>query len=218
MKRRTLTLTLCILACVALIGVGFASWVITNDVAGTADGTVEVDTVDDQTHKITVLTTDAKVVFGPKTETQGSNWLRYNATGDKAEKLTVEIEFTVTNPDSLDDQAPFAFTLEEADADGYYAKALEKDYVAALPTTGVGIECVAVEGTSEKYKVTITFAWGVAFGNENPSVYYNAHTANEKIEGTEVTYAEDAKTKLTAEAFTNLAKATFKLTITPKTK
>lgn len=217
MKRRTLTLTLCILACVALIGVGFASWIITNDVAATADGTVEVDTVDDQTHKITVTTTDAKVVFGPKTEAQGSNWLRYNSTGGKAEKLTVEIEFTVTNPGSLA-ETPFEFKLVEADAEKCYEAAVTANYVAALPTTGNGIAYEVLDAEAGKYKVTITFAWGSAFGGNNPSVYYNAHTANEKIAETEVTYAEDASTKLNSEAFTNLAKATFKLTITPKTK
>ena len=47
MKRKTLTLTLSILACLALIGVGFASWIISADTSTTAQGSFIVDTVTD---------------------------------------------------------------------------------------------------------------------------------------------------------------------------
>lgn len=47
MKRKTLTLTLSILACLALIGVGFASWVISADTSTNATGSFIVDTVTD---------------------------------------------------------------------------------------------------------------------------------------------------------------------------
>ena len=40
MKRKTLTLTLSILACLALIGVGFASWIISADTSATAQGSL----------------------------------------------------------------------------------------------------------------------------------------------------------------------------------
>lgn len=47
MKRKTLTLTLSILACLALIGVGFASWIISADTSTNAKGSFIVDTVTD---------------------------------------------------------------------------------------------------------------------------------------------------------------------------
>lgn len=47
MKRKTLTLTLSILACLALIGVGFASWIISAGATKNAEGSFIVDTVTD---------------------------------------------------------------------------------------------------------------------------------------------------------------------------
>ena len=47
MKRKTLTLTLSILACLALIGVGFASWIISANTSTKAEGSFIVDTVTD---------------------------------------------------------------------------------------------------------------------------------------------------------------------------
>lgn len=40
MKRKTLTLTLSILACLALIGVGFASWIISAGKTETVTGNI----------------------------------------------------------------------------------------------------------------------------------------------------------------------------------
>ena len=52
MKRKTLTLTLSILACLALIGVGFASWIISADAIKEAEGNIIVDTVTDKSYVI----------------------------------------------------------------------------------------------------------------------------------------------------------------------
>ena len=52
MKRKTLTLTLSILACLALIGVGFASWIISADATKNEKGNIIVDTVKDKSYVI----------------------------------------------------------------------------------------------------------------------------------------------------------------------
>ena len=53
MKRKTLTLTLSILACLALIGVGFASWVISAGKTETVTGNIVVDDVSDKRISLT---------------------------------------------------------------------------------------------------------------------------------------------------------------------
>ena len=48
MKRKTMTLVLCLLAALALVSVGFASWVISADANKTVSGNIKVDTVEDK--------------------------------------------------------------------------------------------------------------------------------------------------------------------------
>ena len=45
MKRKTMTLVLCLLAALALVSVGFASWVISADAQGNKEGQIIVDAV-----------------------------------------------------------------------------------------------------------------------------------------------------------------------------
>ena len=66
MKRKTLTLTLSILACLALIGVGFASWIIFANAVDKAEGNIIVDTVADKTYVVSGSWLDGKssITFG----------------------------------------------------------------------------------------------------------------------------------------------------------
>ena len=98
MKRRTLTLTLSILACIALIGVGFASWVITKEDSQEVSGNITVDTVQDKAHLITIIddaTKDLNVYFGAPKNPIENAWLK-NDTMDK-EDLVASFKIEVTN-------------------------------------------------------------------------------------------------------------------------
>ena len=64
MKRKTLTLVLCLLTVMSLVGVGFASWVISADTSVEETGKIVVDTVTDNRLTLEVGTVANKdIVF-----------------------------------------------------------------------------------------------------------------------------------------------------------
>ena len=67
MKRKSLTLLVCLLACLALGSVGFAAWVITNDANAQDTGTIRVDVVKDARLSISAeITEGERIIFGAK--------------------------------------------------------------------------------------------------------------------------------------------------------
>ena len=197
MKRKTLTLTLSILACLALIGVGFASWVISAEVSATpAEGSFIVDTVNDKSYKVegAWLDSQSKITFGaPATMNASNPWLTNDSEG-KTENLTVKYQLTVTygNGTKATGIANKITAVVTAPADKNYTAAVNGKLIIA-PTNATVVE--APEGNG-KYNITVTYQWGEHFGNVNPYTYYNAKTATDKLSGTETTYMQDAKTSL----------------------
>lgn len=197
MKRKTLTLTLSILACLALIGVGFASWVISAEVSATpAEGSFIVDTVNDKSYKVegAWLGSQSKITFGaPATMNASNPWLTNDSEG-KTENLTVTYQLTVTygNGTKATGIANKITAVVTAPADKNYTAAVNGKLIIA-PTNATVVE--APEGNG-KYNITVTYQWGEHFGNDNPYTYYNAKTATDKLSGTETTYMQDAKTSL----------------------
>ena len=98
MKRRNLTLSICILAVLALISVGFASWIITNPNSGKeAPGTIIVDDVTSEVFSITPTwdtTSNGKIVFGKPVDyvEKENDWL----TSDSTDKENLEAVLTIT--------------------------------------------------------------------------------------------------------------------------
>lgn len=198
MKRKTLTLTLSILACLALIGVGFASWIISAEVSATpAEGSFIVDTVTDRSYKVegAWLSNQSNITFGaPTTMNNVENaWLTNNSE-DKKENLTVTYQLTVKYGDNtpatgIKDKI---ITTVSAPADPNYTAAVNGGLIIA-PTNATVVE--APEGNG-KYNITVTYQWGEHFGKVNPYTYYNLKNATEKLNGSETTYMQDAKTSL----------------------
>ena len=196
MKRKTLTLTLSILACLALIGVGFASWIISADTSTTAQGSFIVDTVADKTYVVSGewLENKSSIIFGaPATMNAKNPWLTNNSEG-KTENLTVTYQLTVTYGDGTKATgiANKITALVTAPENANYTAAVNGKLIIA-PTNATVVE--APEGNG-KYNITVTYQWGEHFGNVNPYTYYNATTATDKLSGTETTYMQDAKTSL----------------------
>ncbi len=196
MKRKTLTLTLSILACLALIGVGFASWIISANTSTTAQGSFIVDTVNDKSYKVegAWLNSQSKITFGaPATMNAVNPWLTNDSEG-KTENLKVTYQLTVTYGDETPATgiANKITALVTAPENANYTAAVNGKLIIA-PTNATVVE--APEGNG-KYNITVTYQWGEHFGNVNPYTYYNAKTATDKLSGTETTYMQDAKTSL----------------------
>lgn len=196
MKRKTLTLTLSILACLALIGVGFASWIISANTSTKAEGSFIVDTVADKTYVVSGewLENKSSIIFGaPATMNAENPWLTNNSEG-KTENLTVTYQLTVTYGDKTKATgiANKITALVTAPENANYTAAVNGKLIIA-PTNATVVE--APEGNG-KYNITVTYQWGEHFGNVNPYTYYNAKTATDKLSGTETTYMQDAKTSL----------------------
>ncbi len=175
MKRKTLTLTLCLLVCLSLIGVGFASWIITKNVDENADGNIVVDVVEDQRYSIEYEWVDSKssLVFGynPSVTQMENAWLT-NTTTDttKNENLTVTLKVTVKNAGAAIDKEPVSTVSIVDDANTNWAKAKAANLVTDPTVTVTKVEG---EGNTGVYNITITAAWGTAFDSTNPYTYYN---------------------------------------------
>lgn len=215
MKRKTLTLTLSILACLALIGVGFASWIISADAADKAEGSFIVDTVNDKSYKVegTWLNNQSKITFGaPATMNNTSDtWLTNDST-DKKENLTVTYQLTVTygNGSKAAGIANKITAVVNAPENANYTAAVNGKLIIA-PTNATVEE--TGEGTGV-YNITVTYQWGEHFGKVNPYTYYNAKTATDTLTDSTTTYMQDAKTSLdTLSKIEEAVKFTLNITV-----
>lgn len=198
MKRKTLTLTLSILACLALIGVGFASWIISADTsAKPAEGSFIVDTVTDESYNVEGVWSgnQSKITFGAPATMNNTEktWLTNDST-DKKENLTVTYQLTVTYGGTtpatgIANKITAVVTAPENES---YTAAVNGGLIIA-PTNATVEE--APEGNG-KYNITVTYQWGEHFGKVNPYTYYNLKNATDKLNGSETTYMQDAKTSL----------------------
>lgn len=220
MKRKTLTLTLSILACLALIGVGFASWIISANTSTEAKGSFIVDTVSDKSYTVTGDWKDKKseIIFSAPTGDTTSGWLTNDSA--KKENLTVTYQLTVKYGDNtpatgIKDKI---ITTVSAPADPNYTAAVNGGLISA-PTSATVEETAEGSGI---YNITVTYKWGKHFADSaeasegvNPYTYYNGKEATGKLNGSETTYMQDAKTSL--ETLSKIeASVKFTLSITVK--
>lgn len=171
-----------ILACLALIGVGFASWVISAGKSATATGNIVVDDVSDKRISLTYEWVDGKssIIYGwdENYVTKEKDWLKNN-TVDKKADLDLTLKVTVKDGNNnLYDPESISATIT---ADEAYTTALGKGVVGALPTL------TAVKESTGVYNIVIVFTWGEHFGGNNPLAFYNDGTKTAK------TYEEYAK-------------------------
>lgn len=207
-NKKSVFLVSSILGCTALVSVGFAAWVITGSPAEkTADGTIQVDTVD---NNIVSFVNDQckwngsnQIIFGGVAAEEG-DWL----VNETLQNLTVTYRFVIENYEALDSVTA---TITASDSEKYQ-DAVEAGYIAALPTfepieKGEGFATVAGQPTQMSYDLEITFNWGEYFGSKNPMDYYNDGKK------TAATHGAEAEQKLT-ELYTLLSGVTYTLTLT----
>ena len=208
MKRRSLTLLVCLLACLALGSVGFAAWVITNDANAQDTGTIRVDVVKDARLSISAeITEGEQIIFGAKEKDSSvaNSWMKYEETDDAGvklnENLKAKIKIVIGNFDYLD---TLTITLTE-DTSAYYAQALAAEYVAALPVitkTAAELKDIADADADDENKIEngtltvyldIKFKWGEAFDGKNPIDYYNGFEYSDDLADESIEKLDDLR-------------------------
>lgn len=164
-KAKSLTFGIAILSSAAIVSTGFAAWVIGGGAEASVSGTITADTVVNREHTIAFAggTNLGEIFFGaPTTPTETTyHWL--GTEGDKKEKLSIEITFTVDNVadielDNTEDKIKNIIDIEnttsktrfeevEPSEGGAKYSTLagpDKNYLAALPAIKLGGEATFV--------------------------------------------------------------------------
>ncbi len=213
MKKKAMIMAVASLGSMALIGTGFAGWVISADTKTSASGVITAYDVQDQRLKVTEGTwktpvseskKSGKIVYGSPASTTGieSPWFTFGSV--ETEVLTNEYTFTVASGDA-NDKAAFTVTptlaIEEKLVDTKNAwNTAKTDGIVANPKAEVTSTVANLDGTTGvEVKVSVTFAWGEHFkvGTEvkNPYFFYNSKKVGDKIDATEgqtKTWGDDA--------------------------
>ena len=196
-KTRIITLASLILCCMAIVGVGFAAWIITGDASSTQTGSITVDTVQDHRFVIDVIAKDdAKAgsyvdtdmnLGGPTSAVPG--WLVYDG---ETEDLEAVLVVKVKNYDK-------GLELTAEITDKGYENLVTQEYieelkvvVAELKVDGNHLTETDSEGFNYGYyTITITTKWGNLFDGLNPIEYFNQSGKSSAADGDEAFAALD---------------------------
>lgn len=230
MKRKTLTIAISIFALIAIVSVGFASWVISRPLQ-TKDGkgNITVETVN-ETSTNTILsvvldgdgyeeTSNGEIHFGkPSDEYLNSNpisgddflaeddrWFSFDSS-TKVQSLSVSGTINLASElVNTVDKLHISVAGDERFTAAKGANYVE-DFVISISSDDGSIdENGYITSSKSEIHFTLTINWGSAFGNENPYYYYN------KVANTYESKKNDAKTAL--EGINNLNNAIFTVTV-----
>lgn len=213
MKRRSLTLVLCLLATLSLASVGFAAWVISAGDTENLTGNFQVDTVQDKRLVITNVQKSAPdFVFGKGTKGTNS-WLDADSVAAAVISITVTFDVDFKNNEEVVTEdvkdGDVVTKAKNADVTAVWDAAtkellegaVEAGYIAAVPE--LEVTETATKGT---FQVVVTFDWGTLFNSENPYKWYNDNDHDDiltidakgipAVSGTEIDYATHASTYL----------------------
>ncbi len=191
MKKKAMIMAVASLGSMALIGTGFAGWVISANATTSASGVVTAFDVADHRLVVEGGTWDkanddgnGEIIFGTNNKTGlTNNWFSFSSgVGEKAEQLEIVYTFKVKSKDA-NDTGKFTVAQQEgenkfkltAGAENWNnAKTL--GLVAAEPdvkfdTPADDAYTLAAAGTT--VKMTVTFKWGSHFEQKNPLEFYN---------------------------------------------
>lgn len=195
MKRKTLTLTLSLLVCFALIGVGYASWIITNTNTSDLEGNIVIDSVEDKRLTVvyewvtdstgTILLDDGDetkndegkvsptLAYGMKTGVTGApTWLSNDAN---TENLSAYLKVTVTDKSGNPVDANVVSSLSVSNATKW-DNAVTEGLIGNVPTIDE-----ASKISTGVYVVSFTLTWGKRFGNVNPMQFFKDKNLNDTL-------------------------------------
>lgn len=218
-KKGLITFGIASLSAIALSSTIFAAWIISSGDSKDIEGTIMVDTVENQIHTIKEggawdSVSNGTIKFGVKSDYATINQTSWLKLSDPViECLSANYTFTVQNTtesltvdDLIDTDKTVLSFVNEGDKTKYDT-AVTAGYVGALPT--VNVEKSSASETETILKASFTFTWGSMFGNKNPIEYAN-------------TLGEDATAEQKTEFFNSLNgiyslnDIKFKLTIVTK--
>lgn len=196
MNKKPTILAVAALGSLALIGTGFAGWVIAANAKTSAEGTITAYTVTDNRLEIAKEAWDGgkgDIKFAqPATPSSYSNpWFTFN--GNDTEKLTATYNVTVTSKNTEDSgkvKATATVTISEGDGKTAWTQAVGANYVVE-PTVDIKLgDKKAAEGgdtivpAGMSYSFVVNFGWGNHFKmgdtNRNPYDFYNSSTIADK--------------------------------------
>lgn len=167
------------LAAVSLIGVGFASWVITG-IKGTIaspEVSVTVGEVEDKRATITATVNEGSLCFDAPTDDTTGPIIYKAGTGTTGEDL--EFSFTVSADQVVGGTINVKAAIEGYTTSDGIGKAINDGYLTApklknssnvlLGASAVEIGTLTSSTLSTTY--TFEFGWGSTFGGTNPSLY-----------------------------------------------
>jgi len=188
MKKRIITLVLSALAVVLLVGVGFASWVVSQGEVSKQTGNILVETVVDGHLNVEVTPEDKRIQFGAP-QNASTGWLYED--GENAVLENLSVKFTVTVTDLKPGQAErlsltntFGEKLlnasnEEVDMPTQLFLLDEVTYGANEANDDT---LWSVSGTTATTTVVVTLTWGSLFEGKNPYEFFNAEEVEEKLQ------------------------------------
>lgn len=242
MNKKPTILAVAALGSLALIGTGFAGWVIVANATSTASGNITAYEVTDNRLTATgkwagdSATADSgSIVFGKPSGASetASTWFKSKDVGE--EKLSDTYTLSIKSKNKTDNaeikvSAKLAITENDSDPDTKtpYADAVKNNWIKAPTLTHTGsttnlfesetssITLGLSEGTATA-EFAFTFAWGSHFGGENPQnpfTYYNNKEAGKTInDTTSETYGDDAAKVMGALGKINKTKFSITFTI-----
>lgn len=187
MKRKTLTLILCLLTVMSLVGVGFASWVISANDSEVVNGNIVVDTVTDNRLDLTAPQTADDLVFCGEPDGYAAPtgaWLTFDGE-EKETVLTVTVACTValkggnplaTNGTVTEGKTRVGVALGATFApaeNAALAKAIAQGCLTLTKDAVLEDITLSSDKTTLTFNVVVEYEWGAAFGNKNPFEFYN---------------------------------------------
>lgn len=213
MKNKTLTLAISIFACLALIGVGFAAWVLTPTVSDTAEGNIKVDTVVDNSLTVEDLKLSNNNFVIAESVTTGK-WLSIIEDDSYVEpNLSVTLSFKIKKTTTDEYLTSTDFINITADFDNVTIALISSVKGTFNSETEVNlIKYSKTETTynnvTNKFEVTFTIAWNGSWAENGPAEYYNAQSETPELR-------DEAKKNLSA---LNNLNCTFNVNLTISAK
>lgn len=222
-RTRLIAVIASLLVCIAMIGTGFASWVILAAKSAESEGNVKAEAVSNEGNLTFELVNngDQNIYFGgPAEQTNDKAWLISDgASGNESLTATFELNIVGSLKEiSISVEVPANYKTA-VDA-GYLAAPTMKisatsvtfnsgtDITLSADTAGTTYTATAkitssdegkeaghkFTGTTDHVTVTFTFGWGTNFDSKNPYEYFND---DKTVNGTDIT-AWNNKTGMTS--------------------